>query len=158
MANEVYKISSAEEFAILELDLLLPSGRKIRVKDADVVNIVLGGATDVPEFISSMVLGKLNGIVQPKLEITKENLPDIFGFMNLIITACVTNYKVVKSGADRSKGEVNIEDFRSDEKLCIFNVCMPLNGGQAKSSFQERVEQANKESEKLLKPSKKTTK
>jgi ribosomal protein S8E len=137
------QLSSAADFAPETYKLKLPTGRVVEVKEVDLIGLITAGNGDVPDFISGQVLAGLNGRHGAKaITIDKNNVGEMFSFINTIVKASVVSHKVVDKNADRAIGEINLGDLTTEDKLAIFNAVMPLEAAAA-SSFRQRVETTN---------------
>jgi len=136
------QITPAHEFKAEPHLVRLPSQRVIEVKEVDLVGLIATSAEDVPDFISGMVLNGLMGNKSKATHIDKSSVKDLFGFTNTMIRAAVVRPTVVPSGADYDKGEINLDDLSTDDKIAIFNLVMPQEAGIART-FRQRVEKTN---------------
>lgn len=139
------KVSRADAWQPQTALLRVPSGRVVEVKEVDLVGLVVASDGDVPDFITGQILSALDGKPrkQPSLEINKDNLPEMFGFINTVVMAGMVKPVVKKANAKYSEGEINLGDIPTDDKLAIFNAVMPSSEVGAAKSFRQRVETAN---------------
>lgn len=143
MQTQDFSVSSAEDFAPESHKLCLPTGRVVEVREVDLMALIVSGNGDVPDFISGQVLAGLNGKRGGTgIQVDKNNVGDMFAFINTIVRAAVTSHQVVEKDANRAGGEINLSDLTTEDKLAIFNAVMPLEAGAA-MSFRKRVEAAN---------------
>lgn len=144
MNEQKMQVSSANDFRPTTYLLQLPSNRVVRIRQVDLVGLLVSNDGDIPDFLTAQVVRGMTGQTQnaAKMDINRDNVVEVFKFINLIVMVAVAEPTVVASDAKYDEGEINIDDFSTDDKQWIFQTALPQEVGAA-MSFHARVEAAN---------------
>lgn len=128
--------------------LKLPSSRVVEVREVDLIAVVMESKQEeIPDFISGQVMAMMNGKGSKKslgdAAVNADNVQDVFSLINLVVRASVLSPRVVQANPNYDKGEIHINDLSTEEKIAIFDVCMPVGEAVAASTFRDRIEAAN---------------
>lgn len=122
----------------------LPSGKVVAAKEVDVMGLILNSPKgDVPDFLRIQMNAKLNGKRQGSVIVDGDNLNEVSSLMGLVVQASVVEPRIVRDGANYERGEINLDDLATEDKMYIFNLVIPAQEMDTAKSFRERIEAAN---------------
>jgi hypothetical protein len=124
--------------------LKLPSGKVVKVKEVDLQGMILRSDQGVvPDFIRAQISAKMTGSKAPATKLDPDNLGEMGQMLDLIALSSVVEPKIVRSGAEYFKGEINVDDMSTEDKLFLMSIMMPSQEMDVATTFRQRIENAN---------------
>lgn len=144
MSKQQLQVTPAAAWRKEDALVRLPSGRVVRAKEVDVAGLILNSEKgEVPDFLRAQMNAKMTGKKSGPVMVDVDDLRGVSSLMNVIVRAAVIEPRIVKEGADYDRGEINLEDIGTEDKMYLFNLVMPAQEMDVALSFRQRVEAAN---------------
>ena len=137
------QVTNAQQWKPVEPQLLqLPSGRVVSIREVDLLNLIMAGKDDVPDFVRGLVVSRVQGVSTMR-DVSSDNIDGYFELVNTIVMAGVVEPRIVPDNANYDAGQINLLDMSGDDRIWIFSVLMPVEEMQIATSFREKIESAN---------------
>lgn len=106
--------------AASEEEVTLPSGKVVRLRRPDLVDLLMGNG-DIPDVLTNMIVDSINGGGRKEFEINKETLPQLIESINVIAKAVFVEPKLWNEiYADEAQGIIPIGWVSFADKTHVF--------------------------------------